>query len=127
MKQNDQEFEQRVKASLDAGDAALDGETRRRLAAMRARALQRPGFFARWLPMQGWVSATSFAAITVLVVSLFVLYSPQENPAQVAQLDGDLTLEVLFGDDGHDAESDPDFYLWMEAEMLFEEEEKNAG
>lgn len=128
MSNHDQEFEQRVRTALDSSVTKLDADTRSRLAAGRVQAFERKSWLARWLPSSNWVPATAFAAIAVLAVTLFVVARQPNAPLQMAQADPDLALEVLLGDeDEPGAEVGPDFYIQMEAMMLYEEDEQNAG
>ena len=126
MNREDQEFELRARTALDSGVDALDTDTRRRLAAGRARALEQKSFFARWLPSGIWIPATSFAAIAVLAVTLFVANRHPDVPVQVAQADPDFALELLLSDDSSDTVADPDFFIVMDA-MLDEEDSQHAG
>jgi len=126
MNQHDQEFEQRVKSALDTSVTTLDIDTRTRLATGRAQALNSKSFFKGWFTEGNRVPTTALAAIAALAITLSVVYHHQDAPApRIAQLDPDIALEILLGD-GQQADSDPDFYIVMEA-MLIEEEEKNAG
>lgn len=127
MNQHDQEFEQRARQALDASVTALDADTRRRLAAGRARALDRESFFRRWLPSGNWVPATALAAFAIVAVTVFVALRQPDAPVQTAQTDQDFALELLLSnDDSQDAEADPDFYIVMEA-MMDEEDKQNAS
>jgi anti-sigma-K factor RskA len=127
MNQHDQEFELRARQALDASVKALDADTRRHLAAGRARALDHESFSRRWLSLGNWVPATAFAAVAVLAVTLFVLLQKPEAPVQAAQTDQDFALELLLSnDDSQDAEADPDFYIVMEA-MMDEEDKQHAS
>ena len=138
MNREDQEFEQRARTALDSSVTALDADTRRRLAAGRARALEQKSFFARWIPVGNWVPATAFAAIAVLAVTLFVANRHPDAPvqvAQVAQSDSDAALELLLGNNSDDeeddengqaADTDPDFFVVMDA-MMDEEDKQHAG
>lgn len=126
MKQQNREFEQRVKTTLESSVANLDIETRTRLAKSRARALGYKPWFKRWLPSGNWVTATAFAAVIVLVVTLSFALRRQDTPsAQIAQVDPDIALEILLGD-AQQADCDPDFYIAMDA-MMNDEDKKNAG
>jgi anti-sigma-K factor RskA len=127
MNREDQEFEQRARMALDSSVTALYADTRRRLAAGRARALEQKSFFARWMPMGNWVPATAFAAVAVLAVTLFIANRHADAPAQVAQADSEFALELLLSeDDSADTVSDPDFFIVMEA-MMDEEDKQHAG
>jgi hypothetical protein len=118
MNRHDQEFEQRARTALDSSVAGLDAETRRRLAAGRARALERKTFFERWLPAGNWVPATALAACAVLAVVLYVAQQKPESPVQVAQADPDVALEILLGNgDEQEADNDPYFYILMDSLM----------
>lgn len=127
MNREDQEFEQRARTALDSGVTALDADTRRRLAAGRAKALEQKPGFVHWLSFGNWIPATALAACAVLAVVLFISQQKPDAPVQVAQTDQDFALELLLSnDDSQDAEADPDFYIVMEA-MMDEEDDKNAG
>jgi hypothetical protein len=127
MNREDQEFEQRARTALESSVNALDADTRRRLAAGRARALEQESFFARWLPSGTWIPATALATIAVLAVTLFIVNRKTDAPVQVAQADSEFALELLLSDDSSpDAVSDPDFFIVMEA-MMDEEDKQNAG
>ena len=130
MNREDQEFEQRARTALESSVTALDADTRRRLAAGRARALEQKSFFARWLTVGNWIPATAFAAIAVLAVTLFVANRHADAPtqvAQVAQADSEFALELLLSeDDSADTVADPDFFIVMEA-MMDEEDKQHEG
>ena len=127
MNREDQEFEQRARTALDSGVTALDADTRRRLAAGRARALEQKSFFARWLPAGTWIPATALATVAVLAVTLVIVNRHADVPVQVAQADPDFALELLLGDDDSaDTVSDPDFFVVMDA-MMDEEDKQHAG
>lgn len=127
MSKQDQEFEQRARTALDSSVTALDADTRRRLAAGRARALEQKSFLARWLPSGNWMPATALAVCAVLAVTLFVANRRSDMPVQVAQTDSEFALELLLSeDDSADTVSDPDFFVVMDA-MMDEEDKQHAG
>lgn len=127
MSQHDQEFERRAKAALEGSISALDADTRRSLAASRARALDQKQGASRWLPSSNWLPATALAACAVLAVALYIDRQQAAEPALAAQADPDVALEILLASsDDTDADSDPDFYILMDA-MLNEEDAQNAG
>ncbi len=127
MNREDQEFEQRARTALDSSVTTLDADTRRRLAAGRARALEQKSFFARWLPAGTWIPATALATVAVLAVTLVIVNRRPDVPVQVAQADPDFALELLLSeDDSADTVSDPDFFIVMEA-MMDEEDKQHAG
>lgn len=128
MNRQDEEFEQRVRTTLDSSVTGLDAETRSRLVAGRVRALEQKSWSARWLSVSNWIPTAALAACAVLAVTLSFVNRHADAPLQIAQADGEFALELLLGDeDGLEAEADPDFYIQMEAMMLFEEDEQNAG
>lgn len=126
MSKEDQEFEQRVRTTLDSSVTSLDADTRSRLAAGRAQAFEHKSWLANWLPANNWVPATAFAAVAVLTVTLFVANRRPDAPVQIAQSDSEFALELLLSEDNTDTESDPDFFIVMDA-MMDEEDAKNAG
>ena len=126
MNRQDEEFEQRVRKTLDSSVTELDADTRRRLAAGRAQAFEHKSWLARWMASGYWIPATAFASVAVLAVALFIANRPSESPLQVAQSDSEFALELLLGDDNPDSESDPDFFIVMDA-MMDEEDAQNAG
>ncbi len=128
MRKTDQECEQRVRVTLDSSVTALDAATRSRLAEVRVRALEQKFWMSRWMPTQRLIPATAFAACAVLAVTLYVANRQPDSPLQFAQTDADFALELLLGDDViPDTEADPDFFIQMEALLLNEEDEQNAG
>ena len=127
MNNSDNDFEQRVRSTLDSGVTRLDAETRSRLARMRNLAFERKPFWSRWLSFDNWVPVTAFAAIAVLTVSLLFIPSGRDAPVQLAMQDSEVALELLFTEDGHEEIGDPDFYVWLDITMMEDEESKNAG
>jgi hypothetical protein len=124
---SDNEFEQRVRTSLDSGVRGLDGETRGRLAAIRTHALEHKPFWKRWLSFDSWIPVTAFASIVVLAVTFVFIPSHRDAPVQVALQDADVVLEVLFNENEHEDVGDPDFYVWLDVTMMEDEEPSNAG
>lgn len=128
MNKADQEFEQRVRVTLDFSVTALDAATRSHLASVRTRALEQKSWVTRWMPSNVLFPATAFAACAVLTVTLFVANQQPDAPVQLAQADADFALELLLGDEAiPETETDPDFYIQLEALLLNEEDENNAG
>jgi negative regulator of sigma E activity len=117
MNRDNQEFELRARTALDSSVTALDADTRRRLAAGRAKALEQKPLFSRWLSFGNWIPATALAACAVLAVVLFIAQEPPA-PVQVAQTDPDVALEILLGNgDEQEADNDPYFYILMDSLM----------
>lgn len=127
MKHDDQSFEQRVRAALDEDVTNLDAATRSRLSAMRAAALERKPLLSRWLSLDNWVPATALAAGIIFAVVIAFAPSTSESPEQLALQDADMVLELLLNEDSQDESGDPDFYVWLDAVLLEEEESGNAG
>lgn len=127
MSDADNEFELKVRASLDEDVNRLDAGTRNRLARMRTLALDRKPFWSRWLSLDNPIPATAFAAVAVLTAVLLLVPSGPDTPVQLAQQESDLALDVLFGEDEHGEVGDPDFYVWLDVTLLEDEEPNNAG
>lgn len=126
MRNDDKELEQRVRATLDDSVTHLDAATRARLSSMRAAALERKPLLPRWLSPNGWMPATALAAGIVFAVVIVFAPSVNESPGQLAMQDTDLALELLLNEDSQDESGDPDFYVWLDAVLLEEEESGNA-
>lgn len=120
----DDEFEQRVRATLDNSVTSLDADTRRRLNTIRREAFERKPFFSHWTGFGHWVPATALAAGVVLIVALMVRPSQQPGPDLIAATDADVALELLTGDD---ISGDPDFYVWLDVALLDEETPSDAS
>ena len=128
MNTND-DFERKVKASLDADMQGLDADTRQKLAVARRKALNQPN-------KPSWrdylLPAGSLALCSLLAV--FILVNPKPNiaPANVAinpaiQLNDQVAaLELLDNVDDIDTATDPDFYLWAD-EILATEGKAHAA
>ncbi len=127
MKRDDEAFEQRVRTTLDSSVTSLNAETRSRLSALRTQAFERKPFLSRWLSLDNWIPATAFAACAVLTVAFILSPSQQEAPDQLALQDTDVVLELLFNEDEQEELGDPDFYVWLDAMLLEEEDSINAG
>lgn len=117
MSNHPQNFEQRVKGSLDESAANLDADTRRKLAAIRRQAMEqeKPGF--AWLQQRLWVPAAAFSA--VLAFALY-FHAMVDRPAEMLALQEDQSaiLEMMTGDD--ELEADPAFYVWVDEELSAE-------
>ena len=128
MNMND-DFEAKVKTSLDAQVQHLDADTRQKLAGVRRKALNQPN-------KPSWrdylLPAGSLALCSLLAV--FILVNPKPNiaPANVAikptiQLNDQVAaLELLDNVDDIDTATDPDFYLWAD-EILATEGKAHAA
>ena len=135
----DDDFERKVKTSLDADVKGLDADTRQQLAVARRTALSQPNkqswrdswFKSSWLTSYG-LPASSLALCSLLAV--FILVNPKPNiaPANVAispaiQLNDQVAaLELLDNVDDIDTATDPDFYLWAD-EVLATEGKAHAA
>ncbi len=121
---SDEQFEQQVKASLDANVDALDADTRNRLAKMRGQALNAPSAkLFQWLNMNNWlpVSALAFASL----FAVFLVFNPQNQDTLPLQNDQVAVFELLNDTEQLDAITDADFYVWMD-EGLNQDIEEDA-
>ena len=119
MQQND--FESKIKASLDDSVNAIDADTRKRLADIRRQSLQADTQTvtpAKWLTLsfmhQHWLSIVAMF-IAVFMVAL-MLFSPSNAPTN--QQDHLAVLEALNNAEDLEVLSDPDFYLWADEVLL---------
>ena len=113
---NDEQFERKVKASLDAKIDTLDADTRRRLAAIRKQALtnSQSQHFA-WLNPSNYLPAGALALCSIFAV--FLVFSPQNNDAQTLQNDQLAVFELLNNPDELEVMTDPDFYAWIDEDL----------
>lgn len=130
-------FEDKVKASLNADLENLDADTRQQLVAARRKALNqstKKSWYKNW--QQFWLPAGSLALCSLLAVFIYVNPKPDNshtnvanNQAAVETTDQVATLELLTeADDSNgnsDETGDPDFYLWAD-EMLATESAAHA-
>ena len=143
MNTND-DFERKVKISLDADMQGLDADTRQQLAAARKKALNQSAkqswrdswlknlwLKSAWLTNYG-LPAGSLALCSLLAVFILVNPKPNTAPANVAihqtvQLNDQVAaLELLDNVDDIDTATDPDFYLWAD-EVLATEGKADAA
>ena len=138
MNTND-DFERKVKVSLDADMQGLDADTRQQLAAARKKALNQTSkqswrdswLKSSWLTNYG-LPAGSLALCSLLAVFILVNPKPNTAPANVAinqtvQLNDQVAaLELLDNVDDIDTATDPDFYLWAD-EVLATEGKAHAA
>ena len=138
MNTND-DFERKVKASLDADEQNLDADARQKLAATRRKALNQPSkqswrdswLKSAWLTNYG-LPAGSLALCSLLAVFILVNPKPQLSPTNVAinpavQLNDQVAaLELLDNVDDINIATDPDFYLWAD-EILATEGKAHAA
>ncbi len=123
MKPSDQDFEQRIKTSLENSVTHLDGETRQLFAAMRDAAFAKKSWLPHWLTFENWMPATALAVFSAVVIATLLITSTSEHPQQLALQDADVAMELLLGDsDGEQDElDDPAFYVWLDEALLDEE------
>ena len=140
MNTND-DFEHKVKTSLDADVKGLDADTRQQLAVARRTALSQPNrrswrdswFKNLWLK-GSWLTNVGLPAALCSLLAVFILVNPKPNiaPANVAinptiQLNDQVAaLELLDNVDDIDTTTDPDFYLWAD-EVLATEGKAHAA
>ena len=124
MTNSDEQFEQQVKASLDANVDALDADTRNRLAKMRGQALNAQPFkLPEWLNVNNLLPASALALCSLFAV--FLVFNPQNNDTLPAQNDQVAVFELLDNSEELDAITDADFYVWMD-EGLNQDLEEDA-
>src|SRR5688572_24117445 len=115
MTNSDEQFEQQVKASLDANVDALDADTRNRLADMRGQALKvtstKTQPFA-WLSSANWLPVSALALASFFAV--FLVFSPQNQDISPLQNDQVAVFELLDNTEELDTITDADFYVWMD-------------
>lgn len=124
---NDEQFEQQVKASLDANVEALDTDTRKRLADIRLQALNaqknnKTSLFG-WLSINNWLPAGGLALASLFAV--FLVFSPQSQDTSPVQNDQVAVFELLDNTEELDAITDADFYVWLD-ENLNQDLEEDA-
>ena len=133
------EFEAKVKTSLDTQVQGLDADTRQQLAVARRTALNQPSkqswrdslLKSSWLTSYG-LRAGSLVLCSLLAVFILVNPKPSTAPANVAinqtvQLNDQVAaLELLDNVDDIDTATDPDFYLWAD-EILATEGKAHAA
>lgn len=117
---NDEQFERKVKASLDANLdnnlGALDADTRKRLTEIRLKALNaqisnKVPLFA-WLNINRGLPAGALAFASLFAV--FLVFNPQNQETLPLQNDQVAVFELLNNTDELDAMIDPDFYAWID-------------
>ena len=135
----DDDFERKVKTSLDADVKGLDADTRQQLAVARRTALSQPNkqsWRDSWLKIS-WLTNYGLPAGSLAICSLlavFFLASPKPSlvPANVVinsaiQLNDQVAaLELMDNADDIDTATDPDFYLWAD-EVLATEGKAHAA
>jgi hypothetical protein len=119
MTSDDKQFEQQVKASLDAHVDALDADTRQRLVDIRQQTLNtrvsnKTPFFG-WLSTNNWLPAGTLALASLFAV--FLVFSPQNQETAPVQIDQVAVFELLDNTEELDAITDADFYVWMDENL----------
>ena len=128
---NDEQFERKVKASLDANLdnnlGALDTDTRKRLADGRSKALKSQALKSQalkshalnsqsqrfaWLNPNYYLPAGALALCSLFAVILVL--SPQDKGVQALQNDQVAVFELLNNADELEAMTDLDFYVWID-------------
>lgn len=123
---NDEQFERKVKACLDASLennlGALDADTRKRLADSRSKALKSQALKSHALNSQSqrfaWLNPNYYLPAGALALcSLFaviLVLNPQDKGVQALQNDQVAVFELLNNADELEAMTDPDFYVWID-------------
>lgn len=133
MTTDQEKFEAKIKASLNASVSSLDKKTQDDLASIRQSALKSQQA-KPWSNFSAWVPAGAFAFCAVLTV--FLLYSPNNTDDVTQQIASQQSmsgeqaeqiamLELLTNADDLETITDSDFYTWMD-EVLATEDADNA-
>ena len=128
---NDEQFERKVKACLDANLdnnlGALDADTRKRLADGRSKALKSQALKSQalkshalnsqsqrfaWLNPNYYLPAGALALCSLFAV--FLVLNPQDKGVQALQNDQVAVFELLNNADELEAMTDLDFYVWID-------------
>jgi hypothetical protein len=115
------DFENKVKTSLDQSAQSLDADTRMQLADIRRQALNTQTSHvkpARWLALSGWLPSTSLA-FGVLLALFFIVQHKQQSGLESGQ-EQVAAFEILNDADDLETLSDPDFYLWADEQLANE-------
>lgn len=122
---NDEQFERKVKASLDAKVDALDTDTRKRLADIRQQTLKVQALNAQvtntksqpfeWFNINNWLSAGALALASLFAV--FLVFNPQNQETSPVQNEQVAVFELLDSTEELDAITDPDFYTWIDEDL----------
>jgi heme/copper-type cytochrome/quinol oxidase subunit 3 len=120
------DFENKVKTSLDQSAQSLDADTRKRLADIRRQALSTQTSHVkptRWLALSTWLPSTSLA-FGVLLALFFVAQHKQQSGLDAGH-EQIAAFEMLNDVDDLNTEnletlSDPDFYLWAYEQLANE-------
>ncbi len=116
---NDEQFEHKVKASLDDNLSALDSDTRQRLADSRRQALNQKSQRFTWPSFNNWLPAGALALCSLFAV--FLVFNPENNSVQSSQYEQVAVFELLTNAEALEEMTDPDFYAWID-ENLEEDE-----
>ena len=132
MMSSNEQFEQQVKASLDANVDTLDADTRKRLENIRRQTLNALANTApentrvqplKWLNINNWLPASALALCSLFAV--FLVFNPQNQETSPVQNDQVAVFELLDNAEELDAITDADFYVWMD-EGLNQDLEQDA-
>ncbi len=119
MMNDDKQFEQQVKARLDANVEALDADTRKRLADIRNQALNTrasdKSLLLGWLNTNNWLPASALALCSLFAV--FLVFSPQNQETSPMQNNQVAVLELLNNTEELEAVIDADFYVWIDEDL----------
>ena len=112
---NDEQFERKVKASLDNHVDGLDADTRRRLADCRRQALTSKSQPFAWLNINSYLPAGALALCSLFAI--FLLFKPQDNAVRVLASDQVALYELLNNAEELEVMTDPDFYAWIDESL----------
>ena len=120
---NDEQFERKVKASLDNHVDGLDSDARKRLADCRRQALASKSQPFAWLNINSYLPAGALALCALFAILL--LFNPQDNAVRVLASDQVALYELLNNAEELEVMTDPDFYAWID-ESLDDSFDKDA-
>ena len=120
---NDEQFERKVKASLDNHVDGLDADARKRLADCRRQALASKSQPFAWLNINSYLPAGALALCAMFAI--FLLFNPQDNAVRVLASDQVALYELLNNAEELEVMTDPDFYAWID-ESLDDSFDKDA-
>ena len=112
---SNEQFERKVKASLDNHVNGLDADACKRLADCRRQALASKSQPFAWLNINSYLLAGAFALCALFATLL--LFNPQDNAVRVLPSDQVAVYELLNNAEELEVMTDPDFYAWIDESL----------
>ena len=112
---SDEQFERKVKASLNNHVNGLDADVRKHLADCRRQALASKSQPFAWLNINSYLPAGALALCSLFAV--FLLFNPQDNAVRVLPSDQVAVYELLNNAEELEVMTDPDFYAWIDESL----------